>query len=33
VAVAGSRAYASYSSPSAKQAGTAAMTVPAACGG
>jgi hypothetical protein len=33
VAVVGSRAYASYSSPSAKQAGTAAMTVPAACGG
>ena len=33
VAVAGRRAYASYSNPSAKQAGTAAMTVPAACGG
>jgi hypothetical protein len=33
VTVAGGRAFAAYSSPSAKQAGTAAMTVPAACGG
>ena len=33
VAVAGGRAYASYSSSSAQQAGTAVMTVPSACGG
>ncbi len=33
VAVAGSRAYASYSSSSAQQAGTAVLTVPSACGG
>ena len=33
VAVSGSRAYASYSTSSAQQSGTAVMAVPSACSG